>query len=161
MKEVLFLCYLFLVSCSTNTSNPTKETNKKAPKTVNSTAKSNKFNVWAASDPHVTVDAIHGVEPLQLALRQSEGYWDFLPKMELKLGGIPPAFDWDIMLLAGDFTSSQFPPRDGEGEILVRQFEVMNKHNRADIYSIAGNHDGDYYDSVSYTHLTLPTICSV
>ncbi len=146
MKETLFLLCFFLVSCSTNTSNSTKEINNKEGKVVNTTNKSNKFNVWAASDPHVTVDAIHGVEPLQLALRQSEGYWDFLPKMELKLGGIPPAFDWDIMLLAGDFTSSQFPPRDGEGKILVRQFEVMDKHNREDIYSIAGNHDGDYYD---------------
>ena len=105
------------------------------------------FNVWAASDPHVTVDALHGVECLQLAFRQSEGHWNFLPKMEIKLGGIPPAFDWDIMLLAGDFTSSQFPPRDGEGEIFVRQFEVLKEHQREDIYAIAGNHDGDYYDA--------------
>lgn len=50
------------------------------------------------------------------------------------------------MLLAGDFTSSQFPPKDGEGKILARQFEVLEKHRREDVYCISGNHDGDYYD---------------
>ena len=73
------------------------------------------FNIWLASDPHVTVDTLHGVETLRLAFRQSEGFWSFLPQYEQKAGGIPPAFDWDLMLLAGDLTSSQWPPRDGEG----------------------------------------------
>jgi len=142
---IIYLFCLALVSCHSDDAT-TKTSAEAIPTKEISSPKKTTFNVWAASDPHVTVDAIHGVEPLQLALRQSEGYWDFLPKLELKLGGIPPAFDWDIMLLAGDFTSSQFPPKDGEGKILVRQFEVMDKHNREDIYSIAGNHDGDYYD---------------
>ena len=138
-KIIIALISLVIISCSDKTTTSTDQ--KKASKT-----KQTEFNVWAASDPHVTVDAIHGVEPLQLALRQSEGYWEFLPAMEQRLGGIPPAFNWDIMLLAGDFTSSQFPPRDGEGQVLVRQFEVMEKHQREDIYCISGNHDGDYYD---------------
>ena len=76
-----------------------------------------KFNIWVGSDPHVTVDTVHGVEPMRLAFRQSEGFWSFLPKYEVKAGGIPPEFDWDMMLLAGDLTSSQFPPRDGEGVV--------------------------------------------
>ena len=28
------------------------------------------FNIWLASDPHVTVDTLHGVETLRLAFRQ-------------------------------------------------------------------------------------------
>ena len=146
MKEAFFLLSLFFIGCTNNTTTSEKKATVAEANAQVNTTRQKEFNVWAAADPHVTVDAIHGVEPLQLALRQSEGYWDFLPKMELKLGGIPPAFDWDVMLLAGDFTSSQFPPKDGEGKILVRQFEVMEKHNREDIYAIAGNHDGDYYD---------------
>lgn len=142
MKYLLLLLSCFCLFACKNEKSIPATTKKIATKTTTQT----KFNVWAASDPHVTVDALHGVEPLQLALRQSEGYWNFLPKMEVRLGGIPPAFDWDVLLLAGDFTSSQFPPRDGEGKIFVRQFEVMEKHRREDVYSIAGNHDGDYYD---------------
>ncbi len=92
-----------------------------------------KFNVWAAADPHVTVDAMHGVECMQLAFRQSEGYFWFLPEHEAKLAGIPPAFDWDVMLLAGDLTSSQYPPLDGEGEVFVEQFSKLRKHRREDI----------------------------
>jgi len=140
----LVFIVLYFLSC-TSASDVKKD--PLANKTDNTTTSiQTSFNVWAASDPHVTVDALHGVESLQLALRQSEGFWSFLPKLEVKLGGIPPAFDWDVMLLAGDFTSSQFPPKDGEGKIFVRQFEVLEKHNREDVYCIAGNHDGDYYD---------------
>lgn len=106
-----------------------------------------KFNIWVGSDPHVTVDTVHGVEPMRLAFRQSEGFWSFLPKYEVKAGGIPPAFDWDIMLLAGDLTSSQFPPRDGEGIIFVDQFKALNHHRREDVFTLAGNHDGGYYDN--------------
>jgi len=104
------------------------------------------FNIWVGSDPHVTVDTLHGVEPMRLAFRQSEGFWSFLPKYEVKAGGIPPAFDWDLMLLAGDLTSSQFPPRDGEGRIFVDQFEALRHHRREDVFTLAGNHDGSYYD---------------
>ena len=135
---------IFIFACTPNIAEEVAVL--EASKNIPPPTKSTSFNVWAAADPHVTVDAIHGVESLQLALRQSEGYWDFLSKRELQLAGIPPAFDWDIMLLAGDFTSSHFPPTDGEGKILVRQFEVLAKHQREDIYAIAGNHDGDYYD---------------
>ena len=108
------------------------------PEATNST-----FNIWLASDPHVTVDTLHGVETLRLAFRQSEGFWSFLPKYEQKAGGIPPAFDWDLMLLAGDLTSSQWPPRDGEGEIFAEQFKALKHHRREDVFTLAGNHDGE------------------
>ena len=104
------------------------------------------FNVWAASCPHVTVDSLYGAEPLRLAFRQSEGLWSFLPRTELRLGRIPPAFDWDVMLIVGDFTSSHFPPRDGEGLVLVDQYRALTKHYREDIYTVSGNHDSAYYD---------------
>ena len=104
------------------------------------------FNIWAASDPHVTVDTLHGVEPMRLAFRQTEGFWSFLPKPEAQLAGIPPAFEWDLMILAGDLTSSQLPPRDGEGKIFVDQFNALSKHRREDVFALAGNHDGNYYD---------------
>ena len=104
------------------------------------------FNIWLASDPHVTVDTLHGVETLRLAFRQSEGFWSFLPQYEQNAGGIPPAFDWDLMLLAGDLTSSQWPPRDGEGEIFAEQFKALKHHRREDVFTLAGNHDGSYYD---------------
>ncbi len=106
-----------------------------------------KFNIWAGSDPHVTVDTLHGVEPMRLAFRQSEGFWSFLPEYEAKAAGIPPAFDWDLMILAGDLTSSQFPPNDGEGIVFVDQFKALNDHRREDIFTLAGNHDGSYYDT--------------
>ena len=105
-----------------------------------------KFNLWAASCPHVTVDSVYGVEPLRLAFRQSAGFWSFLPQTELRLGRIAPAFDWDIMINVGDFTSSQFPPRDGEGLVLVDQYRTLTKHYREDIYTVSGNHDSGYYD---------------
>ena len=114
--------------------------------TSGTTQEQQSFTIWAASDPHVTVDTLHGVEPMRLAFRQSEGFWSFLPKMESRLAGIPPAFDWDLMLLAGDLTSSQFPPRDGEGRVFVDQFEALTRHRREDVFTLAGNHDGSYYD---------------
>ena len=147
MKNIFFaLTSLLFFSCNQQLIQTSAKDILTESKNEKEAVRQTQFNVWAAADPHVTVDAIHGVESLQLALRQSEGYWSFLRKKETQLAGIPPAFDWDIMLLAGDFTSSHFPPRDGEGKILVRQFEVLEKHQREDIYSIAGNHDGDYYD---------------
>lgn len=107
----------------------------------------NSFNIWLASDPHVTVDTLHGVETLRLAFRQSEGFWSFLPQYEQKAGGILPAFDWDLMLLTGDLTSSQWPPRDGEGEMFAEQFNALKNYRREDVFTLAGNHDGSYYDN--------------
>ena len=50
------------------------------------------------------------------------------------------------MINLGDFTSSQFPPRDGEGIVLVDQYQSISKHYREDIYTVSGNHDSGYYD---------------
>lgn len=92
-KIIVLLIGIAVLGCNNKSALPTKSMEIIESKGKN--AKPDKFHIWAAADPHVTVDALHGVEPLQLAFRQSEGFWDFLPKMEIKLGGIPPAFDWD------------------------------------------------------------------
>ncbi len=153
MKKVtmtlLIFNFVFFYSCNNTSSENKTDTNEvvKSEKSETKKPKPEKFNVWAASDPHVTVDAMHGVECMQLAFRQSEGYFSFLPEHERQLAGIPPAFDWDVMLLAGDLTSSQYPPLDGEGEIFVREFETLKNHYREDVYTLAGNHDGSYTDT--------------
>ncbi len=59
------------------------------------------FRVWAASCSHVPADIRRGRESLALAIRQSEG---------LVAGA--PAFDWDIMIDAGDLSAHQTPPGD-------------------------------------------------
>lgn len=104
------------------------------------------FHVWTAGCAHVGVDSLYGIEPIRHAIRQSEGFWSFLTPTEQKLAGIPPAFDWDIMLNLGDFATGQFPPSDGEGRAVVDQYSALEKHAREDVYSLAGNHDGGYYD---------------
>ncbi len=58
----------------------------------------------------------------------------------------PPGFPWDIMIDVGDLSSSQFPPTDEDGRILVNQYHALKKHFREDIYNVPGNHDGVYYD---------------
>ena len=73
MKQVLItLCILLLFGC-TERSNDTSSKSATTPDVKKETL--TEFNVWAAADPYVTVDTIHGVQPLQSALRQSEGYW--------------------------------------------------------------------------------------
>lgn len=109
--------------------------------------KSKAFDVWAVSCPHVAVDSLYGIEPLRLALRQSEGFWSFLSPQEQRLAGVPPAFDWDIMINIGDLATGQFPPGEGEGRMVVEQYSALEKHRREDVYSLAGNHDASYYDA--------------
>ncbi|HYF37103.1 MAG TPA: metallophosphoesterase, partial [Prosthecobacter sp.] len=41
----------------------------------------------------------------------------------------------------GDFSGTQEPPGDAEGEEVVRQFKALTKHRREDFYDLAGNHD--------------------
>ena len=93
------------------------------------------FRVWAAGDSHVPADFRRGRESLAQAIRQSEGF---------EPGA--PAFDWDIMIDVGDLSSSQFPPTDQDGRILVAQYQALTKRRREDVYNLAGNHDGVYYD---------------
>lgn len=57
-----------------------------------------------------------------------------------------PAFDWDIMIDAGDLSAHQTPPGDKDGHELLRQYRAMTKHRREQIYNVPGNHDAPYYD---------------
>lgn len=93
------------------------------------------FRVWAVSCSHVPEDIEHGRESLAQVIRQSEG----------KVSGAP-AFDWDIMLDAGDLSAHQLPPRDADGQELARQYRALSKHRREQIYNVQGNHDAPYYD---------------
>tara|TARA_R110002096_G_scaffold187584_14_gene367089 strand:- start:565 stop:1794 length:1230 start_codon:yes stop_codon:yes gene_type:complete len=89
------------------------------------------FHVWATSCCHVPADIKKGRESLGSAIRQSEG---------------PNGFDWDIMIDAGDLSSSQFPPIDEDGHELQIQYRSLTKHRREQIYNVQGNHDAPYYD---------------
>jgi hypothetical protein len=92
-------------------------TNAPAPKT---------FNVWLFSDAHVGTDKTNGRESLATAIRQSES---------------ASGFGWDIALDLGDMSGAQGTPKDAEGEEVVRQFSVLQKHRREQIYDLSGNHD--------------------
>lgn len=93
------------------------------------------FRVWATSCAHVPADIQRGRESLADVLRQSEGFV-----------ADAPAFQWDIMLDAGDLSAHQFPPGDRDGYELIRQYHAMKKHRREQIYNVPGNHDAPYYD---------------
>jgi hypothetical protein len=93
------------------------------------------FRLWASSDAHVGNDIdtrrTMARESLAEAIRQSEG---------TNYDGAP-AFEWDIALMAGDFSGNQGYPKDDEGEELIRQFSALRKHRREQIYCLVGNHD--------------------
>jgi hypothetical protein len=84
------------------------------------------FTVWALSDAHVGNDLRHGRESLADALRQSESR---------------TGFDWDIAVNLGDFSGAQLAPDDAEGREVVRQYGVLARHSREQVYDIGGNHD--------------------
>jgi len=89
------------------------------------------FNLWVFGDAHVGTDLKRGRESLADALCTSER------------GGIQggPPFDWDIAIDVGDMSGGQSVPEDQEGEEVVRQFRVLEKHPREAVYSVCGNHD--------------------
>ncbi len=103
--------------------------------TTSASESQRKFRVWAVSDSHVSADARRGRESLAIPIRQAAGLVD---------GAVP--FDWDIMLDGGDHCGGQFPPDEKDGRMLVRQYRALTGHYREDVYQVAGNHDGDYYD---------------
>lgn len=96
---------------------------------------SREFRVWATSCAHVPADIGHGRESMAEAIRQSEG----------RVSGAP-AFEWDIMIDAGDLSAHQKPPDDQDGQELIRQYRALTKHRREQIYNVPGNHDAPYYD---------------
>ena len=85
-----------------------------------------KFRVWVFADAHVGTDKTHGRESLATALRQSES---------------ATGFEWDIALDLGDLSGAQGTPQDGEGKEIVRQFNVLRRHRREQVYDLSGNHD--------------------
>lgn len=90
------------------------------------------FRVWAFGDAHVGTDLRVGKrESLADALRASEEGG--------KEGG--PPFEWDLGLEIGDNSGGQSVPEDDEGREVVRQYSVLGKHRREQIYDICGNHD--------------------
>lgn len=93
------------------------------------------FRVWAASCSHVPADIGRGRESLAKAIRQSEGREEGAP-----------AFEWDIMVDAGDLSAHQTPPGDADGGELHRQYRAMKRHRREQVYNVPGNHDAPYYD---------------
>ena len=95
------------------------------------------FRVWATSCSHVPADIRQGRESLATAIRQSEG----------QIEGAQ-AFQWDIMIDAGDLSAHQTPPGDEDGRELLRQYRAMTKHRREQIYNVPGNHDAPYYDHI-------------
>jgi hypothetical protein len=84
------------------------------------------FRVWVFSDAHVGTDKQNGRESLAIALKQSES---------------PSGFAWDIALDLGDMSGAHGTPKDAEGQEIVRQFKVLERHRREQIYDLSGNHD--------------------
>jgi len=113
------------------------------------------FNLWVISDQHVGTDKaastgiLHGLvgfkpppvyfETLAEALRQSENGGAF--------GG--PPIPWDIALNLGDYAGFWDQPEDEQGQEVVRQYSVLTRHRREQVYNIAGNHDASAQDAPS------------
>jgi hypothetical protein len=86
-----------------------------------------RFRVWVFSDAHVGRDKKNGArDSLAEAISQSES---------------ASGFDWNIALDLGDMSGDVGLPKDSEGEEIVRQFGVLKKHRREQIYDLSGNHD--------------------
>jgi hypothetical protein len=84
------------------------------------------FHVWVFADAHVGTDKTNGRDSLATALQQSEA---------------ASGFAWDIALDLGDMSGAQGTPKDDEGKEIVRQFGVLKRHRREQIYDLSGNHD--------------------
>ena len=96
------------------------------------------FRIWVWGDAHVSTDSEYGRESLAESIRHSEDGGNYpMPGKPLS----SPAFDWDIAIALGDFAGDFGTPTDEEGREIVRQFGVLKKHRREQIYSLAGNHD--------------------
>jgi hypothetical protein len=53
----------------------------------------------------------------------------------------PPGLIGNIALDLGDMSGEQGTPKDPEGQEIVRQFSVLKRHRREQIYDVCGNHD--------------------
>ncbi|MCA8942702.1 MAG: LamG domain-containing protein [Planctomycetes bacterium] len=123
---------LLLFACASSSGDRTESVEHGSPR---------RFAVWATSCAHLSVDLRMGRESLARPIRQSEGQIDG-----------SPAFDWDIMLNAGDICGTNRVPREKEGLEYLRQTQALRHHLREQIYSVSGNHDASHFDPESETN---------
>lgn len=97
------------------------------------------FRLWALSDTHVGTDIKFGRRSLEEAIRHAEA-WPGEPGAAAEAGG------FDIAVNLGDFSGSQLPPGDGEGELVVSQYAAARSHRREHFYDVIGNHDASGVD---------------
>jgi hypothetical protein len=89
------------------------------------------FNAWLSSCAHL-IGPTGNVKTLQLALEQSRG-----------MSPPSPAISWDLMLDVGDWTASQEPPTDEDGEALASFLNRAFGEQRGRYFTVSGNHDGE------------------
>jgi len=89
------------------------------------------FNAWLTTCSHL-VGPTGNPQSLKLAVEQSRGL----------LSGAS-GFGWDILIDMGDWTASQKPPGDEEGEALARLLDETLGMDRGRFFTVSGNHDGD------------------
>lgn len=116
-------------------------------------AEDSELRIWALADPHVHSDLYLRAKELSdlsaaqaASITDSEGrYRRSQPRESLgdaiRQSESAEGFQWDLALLAGDFSGSHGVPNDAEGREIVRQFSRLKLHRREDFYCIGGNHD--------------------
>ena len=95
--------------------------------------------LWALSDTHVGTEIKFGRRSLEEAIRQAEA-WPAEP------GTPDDSRGFDIAVNLGDFSGSQLPPDDEEGELVVAQYATAKNHGREHFYDVIGNHDASGAD---------------
>ena len=94
------------------------------------------FRLWALSDTHVGTEIKYGRRSLEEAIQHAEAW----PNADGQSGG------FDISVNLGDFSGSQLPPGDEEGELVVSQYASAKNHGREHFYDVIGNHDASGAD---------------
>ncbi|MBT7004796.1 MAG: metallophosphoesterase, partial [Chloroflexi bacterium] len=94
------------------------------------------FRLWALSDTHVGTEIKFGRRSLEEVIQHAEAW----PNAGGQSGG------FDIAVNLGDFSGSQLPPDDEEGELVVSQYASAKKHRREHFYDVIGNHDASGVD---------------
>jgi Calcineurin-like phosphoesterase len=112
------------------------------------------FRLWVFSDAHVATDkAVSDAIRNGMQFVPPAGYPESLANALCqseeggKLGG--PAFHWDIALDLGDNAGLWDLPDDEQGIEVARQYSVLKRHRREDIYPVCGNHDASACDAES------------
>lgn len=90
-----------------------------------------KFNAWLSTCSHL-VGPTGNPKSFNRAVRQSKG-----------LDSRAQAFDWDVIIDVGDWTASQNPPSNEEGEHVAKVLNETFGKDRGRFFTVAGNHDGE------------------